>query len=396
MKNKIINIFIFLFLTSFTNISQVFAVKYGNLNAQEIGDVVFRDIKDYGISGEVHGGIYINHRNKDIPPELPHGHKVIQMTGITENKFCFSHMLCVKTWSGIEELDLDKFEKTNPPYYGAFEHTSDLNFKTRKEIIKTAKILMSRNQTEDPIKYIVTEGESVFDLKDHYLIFKENNDGIVSPDEILNMRSDAFVEYCYAAAGAPIMQSNITTESGAKFLQFLSGASLLYPSKQRDRMSPSSVTNPQITVFDNDSGQQLSNGDMTKETDITVKATDDNSGIGHIAIRKTSLLSDYPSQIYPYYFALKNSRTEESLNLADISGSHVDITAYDQAGNSSEMFSFIISDDPLISVESSRILYENFKGTSTRNPSTTEKDLYYQRVIRPPQKKIFILNLRMK
>ena len=234
MKDKTINIFIFLFLTSFTNISQVFAVKYGNLNAQEIGDVVFRDIKDYGISGEVHGGIYINHRNKNIPPELPHGHKVIQMTGIEKIKICLPDILCVKSWRGIESLDLNEFQTTKPPYYGAFEHISGLDLKTRKGIIEMAQKLMNRDNT---IEYIVVEDDAVFDLKTQYFRYNDlNNNGIIEPNEIVRMRSDAFVEYCYAAAGAPIMQSNITTESGAGYLQFLSGASLLYPSDQRDRM----------------------------------------------------------------------------------------------------------------------------------------------------------------
>lgn len=80
MEKKLIKIFAFLLLINFASISQGYTVEYGNKNAQEIGDVVFRDITDFGLFlGEIHGAIYVNHINKNVHPELSHSHKVIQI-----------------------------------------------------------------------------------------------------------------------------------------------------------------------------------------------------------------------------------------------------------------------------------------------------------------------------
>ncbi|MCK5358363.1 MAG: hypothetical protein KAJ48_08200 [Elusimicrobiales bacterium] len=194
------------------------------------------------------------------------------MTGVTKLKKCLSgtFFMCVKTWEGVESLDLNKFKTIEPPYYGAFEHVSNPGLKTRKLIVETAENL---KKIIPSIKYIVIENDSFLDLKDHYFVFRKDNDGIVEPDEILRMRSDAFVEYCYAKAKFPIMQSDITTESGAEQLQFLSGFSSLYPHDQRDsvNMRPSVITNPQIVVVEKNTNKQLSTGIQQKRPILQLK-----------------------------------------------------------------------------------------------------------------------------
>jgi len=216
------------------SITLVGAVSYGVLDHQEKADVVFRDLN---ILPDIHGGIYEKYFTGD--PDNPFNHLVFQMTGIVTTKLCFSGV-CVDTVRRIEPILLSTFKTIETPYYGAFAYVGSLSRASRQSILEMAETLRGR-----AIDYIVMPDEPVSALSENYFQYEDfDDDGIIEDNEITRMRSDAFVEYCYAATGSPIMDADISTVSGAWVLQFRSGAKLLFPSDQQARMASADPTPP--------------------------------------------------------------------------------------------------------------------------------------------------------
>lgn len=144
----------------------------GNSTAQELGDVVFRELNAVGdvlsgtigsILNDAHGGIYAG---TNLPGNMM-GDKVIEMSGIARNELCplkdRSTLMCAKEVNLIREITLESFRHQSMRYYGAFGYKTEsgslIDLKTRNLILQKAYELKKLN-----IKYIVMRGEGVSNL----------------------------------------------------------------------------------------------------------------------------------------------------------------------------------------------------------------------------------------
>ena len=90
----------------------------GNMDHQEIGDVVFRNLDfKFGTLTEDHSAIYVGQTNKTGVPSEPFSHEVIQMAGI--QPWGISGLTVTKV-KGIGFDNLGDFQRSHPKYYGAF------------------------------------------------------------------------------------------------------------------------------------------------------------------------------------------------------------------------------------------------------------------------------------
>ncbi|MDP3732135.1 MAG: hypothetical protein Q8R31_03770, partial [Candidatus Omnitrophota bacterium] len=149
----------------------------GNLEHQEIADLVFRDL-DVPVY-DVHNGIYLGFLSAD--PDLHRNHTVIEMEP-----------------TGVRVITLQNFEE-DEDYHGSFSKGSSLDKTTRDEIIVTAGRLVYKpyvgNAVWEYIKWDDTRGVI---------------QGQLEENEIISMRSDAYTEFCYAKNGHAIVH----TQSG--------------------------------------------------------------------------------------------------------------------------------------------------------------------------------------
>lgn len=233
----------------------LFAGTLGNTLAQEVADVVFRDMDIY-VSR--HNGIYIGQTNKSGNPATePFFHGVIEMTGIVKSYVFFATKV-----EHIRVVNFGEFQKAHPAYYGAFKQRSDYDIEKRRKILDTAEAL----RFADPqIEYVVEPWEFTSRLLYQYFKLKDKETleyygAVITLKEkismIARMRSDAFVEFCYAAAGVPIAKDsfdnslNLTTSTGAATLILMAHNAQLFPDNQWDWMTPSDVAEPELRVID--------------------------------------------------------------------------------------------------------------------------------------------------
>lgn len=199
-----------------------------NIVHQEVGDVVFRKLSPapFGLYENVHSAIYKgflrSYETTSVYEVLDTGfnHDVIEMEGVRSTKFCKTSKIyrCIDTWSGIRPLEFRNFKTTNPPYYGAyFSKNQALNTKqARAMVIETAERLLRRVPR---VQYAVITNEPAEQLKQEYFRYEDvPGNSFIDESQITRMRSDAFVEYCYASAGMQILQHNIRTVEGATAL----------------------------------------------------------------------------------------------------------------------------------------------------------------------------------
>ena len=348
---------------------------WGNRENQELSDVVFRDLS-FAIN--IHSRIYGGRITSRLPGTV-FDDEVVEMTGVLTTKLCFKG-LCADAVANVSALPLLDFQKKGKNYYGAFKHMDDLQLLKRKAIRAIAYDEFL-SKAKPAVPYVVQSGDFMGTLLTRYIIYDDaNNDGIIGRSEIRAMRSDAFVEYCYATAGMPIMQYDITTVAGADALRNMSAENNLYPSYQRDRLDPSNVTSPSILVLNKKDNTAVNNtgvvGLWTNSLDVTV--TDLNSGPQKLKIinKETNIFEDFPRPFYSSLAAGEVNKETSYIFKPDVSKLYgpIKLLAYDHAGNKSE-FNFAIGDYPLLGYGRSTIpLYENFKGVSVSTPSTLERD----------------------
>jgi len=242
---------------------------------QEKADVVFRNLAEVlGIGINLHGAIYEKYNGEN--PDDPQNHTVYQMTGVVSSSWCFPKIQCVDKSLGIEQIPLSVF-KSIATYHGAFKHKRSPSLKDRWKILEMAEHLSTF-----PIEYIVVKTDSMFKLLFSYFEYKDKNgDGKIIPEEITKMRSDAFVEYCYAAAGYPIMDADITTSTGAAILVSLAANTNLYPSVQNARMEDSDIKNPEVYVYESAGEKESNSGEYLS---YNILARDMLSGPGILEI----------------------------------------------------------------------------------------------------------------
>ncbi len=372
---------------------QTYAVEQGNIVRQEVGDVVFRKLSPapFGAYENVHSAIYKgfirnNERSSlyEIFNNLGFGHDVIEMEGVNGTKFCKTsqYYRCIDSWKGIHVLDLRNFKITNPPYFGAFfsKDAGRDSKQFRAKVIEAAERLMRRVPR---IEYIVVENDVVENLKNNYFTYNRTiGENIINDDQIVRMRSDAFVEYCYAAAEMPIMQYNIHTVDGAQNLKDMAmSPGSLSPSNQRDRMDPSIATNPIIQVYKKD-GSQINDGALLGEGALNVVVTDTKSGPQKLRLLNTETFDAYYDSnrfqdFYTHFYGnsektVVNTETTHLFTANPYLKGANKFRAYDHAGNYSD-FSFTIPPFNRHKVRSQGPLYNDYNGVSVSTPSTLER-----------------------
>lgn len=377
----------------------LFADTPGNFNGREIGDIAFRRLDSaiwtpVGTITEDHDAIYVGQTDKyGVPPTEPIFHEGIEMAGVhtTRPVYTEGYGGSPGTWdlvadsvTGIGFVNMDSFERAHPVFYGFFMHPSYPSMAIRKKILDKAQQLMHQYQSID---YIVVKDDSMLRLLDHYFVYRQTAGSVLQDSDILSMRSDAFVEYCYAAAGVPIMDDNITTRAGADALISLSSKSFppnpfwsLYPSDQKNKLVASITQNPEIKVYDNN-GAAVSN--MTDATDLKVELKDFQSGPGLLNVQRSqgeylgpgnrtfstlwlssaTLNVDGITDTYDFNFSGKDEMAP---------GYTYQLTAYDNAANSAS-FTFSIPPLDAHAVDSVGPLYSGFEGVSAVEPSTLER-----------------------
>ncbi len=387
------NRFLFALLSIFIfNNFNIYAQAQGNISAREIGDVVFRNL-DFNIGGitDVHGAIYVGHTIKTGMPSAAFFHELIEMAGVPKGGTSLKLLRgpageiyldnIVTQAEGIGYENLASFSTMHSGYRGAFMHPSYPGIVIRRRILEKAQELMFR---DDPISYIVVSGESFSDLSFKYFRYHETAGATLTDADIDRMRSDAFVEYCYAAAGRPILGDNITTRTGADALNSR-GIGLL-PSHQMEAMGASLTGNPVLKAYDNLTNELIS--DIAGTTDLRLELKDFQSGPGYVSIQR--LQGGYPlgsAGVLSFdlkspqgHILLDNIAEVQERNLSDFAditpGYSYQIRAYDHAGNYSDL-SFQVAGYPTVSMESVSPLYYDFRGVSPIIPSTQERDHYF-------------------
>ncbi len=361
---KLVARFAILFLLLPGGLSAITLPTTGNLASREIADVVFRRLDSFP---DTHSGIYVGYTSPTgDTPSLAYYNTVIQMTGLVDHGTNWEGIVQPGGVRGIEFVTLDSFEHDHPVNYGAFMHPSDPDIGTRKKILDKAQYLMTRDV---PVAYVVLPGQSAARVFTSYFSYAYGtNIGPVTDDNIVAIRSDAFVEYCYASAGVPIMPDNITTEAGAYALIHHFGLS---PSDQQSHMVPSQTDNPATTI-------NGSAGYIVQGPAFDFNVSDQKSGAGVFKLFDSNYRVIYSSAIPLLQNSLIQTNNitashEFDLTAADglTSGSYQG-TAYDHAGNNSD-FNFIIPPLDAHAVDSVGLLYSGFEGVSAVEPSTLER-----------------------
>lgn len=147
----------------------------GNMEHQEKGDALFRSL---GIPVDVHDGVYWDYVGND--PDDLNNSELIEMLGGDVNRIISNTTLL--------------FRQTTV-YRGAFTHPRYLSRERRKAITDTMRAMQLRSPAITYVSYYQYE----------YLDWADDNeDGHLQIDEIIDMRSDAVVEFAYAKNFFPI------------------------------------------------------------------------------------------------------------------------------------------------------------------------------------------------
>jgi len=143
----------------------------GNLNEQEVGDVVFKKIP---WTFDRHSAIYVGYTDGD--PVEDKNHYIVEAEGPDQV-------------NGVRQISFKQFKSGT--YYGARGKgyiTKEKRINGETNIVDTAKGLVGLNYTSNWWSICVDWDDGVGGPKD----------GKLQRDEIIGLRSDAFVEYVYA------------------------------------------------------------------------------------------------------------------------------------------------------------------------------------------------------
>ena len=363
----------------------------GNTQSQEVGDVVFRRLD---VPVNIHGAIYVGQTNKTgSTPSLPFKHTVIEMLGVPDNGTKWGKVISV---SPISYMNFQEFRSAHTHYYGAFTINNPdyplqvITQDQRKLILEVAQNLFKRR---DEIAYAVVPGDYMpplsMKLARSYFatgVDAEGNQTLTTSytgnyRQISMMRSDAFVEYCYASAGVPIMPDNLATYNGALALVLRAAEPSLLPTDQRARMFAAQVENPALIAKDS------AGNEITGETGpdiVTFEMSDRHSGPGLLKIHRAPVGGGYGNDDFPFSRELMRDGQIQTGNIQAIvpfpyspkdglEEGYYTATAYDHAGNSSQEINFKIPDLSAININSANALYNNFRGISATAPSTLER-----------------------
>ncbi len=160
----------------FASVYMLCPCRASTLEMVELGDVVWRTLS---LPIDYHGAI---HRKWDIPlsPHEDNNRGLVEMEGPALR---------------IRNLSLEEFKEASI-YYLAPRSLVGLDRDTRKAIIEVAEQLRTRNPQ---VEYVDNYLGNYIDTVDEY-------SGLLQITDIVAMRSDAFVEFCYAYAGRPIIR----------------------------------------------------------------------------------------------------------------------------------------------------------------------------------------------
>ena len=324
--------------------------------AQEKGDVQFRTL-GFPLQPDDHSAVYWEYTTND-PTNLIN-HLVIEMLGP-------SSLLPGFGPNRIVANTLRTFVDASPTYYGAFTLPNQILTRDERDgIVRAARRL--RDQTV-PVTIVYVDSP-VF----YYLDFEDlNGDLKLQENEIRQMRSDAFVEYCYAASVAPIVViqgQTILTDPG--LFRFEAAAERLYPSSQLSQLRAAPIDHPAI--------------ELRVAAGLTIHVKDDSSGPGRLEIVKAAIGSggtligandeDFPSTEHAY------TSNDQGLSvLANLPEGAFFVRAIDQAGNYTVTQYSVTGVPPLVSWDLRRAplppRIKQFQGLDLSDQTTVADDAF--------------------
>lgn len=274
---------------------------------QEIGDVVYRSIDVAGFPISNHGAIYAYHMYPHLSSASPDPtafseegrHNLLEMRGVT------GHVGGIVTSvSRIKPADRLSFKAGSSSYDGAYTWAPRTPGRgaggsplTRTGIVEMADRLEMRFV---PILYAVEPGEPLLALVTSYIEasapgsdpadpLEPPTGGILTPDSIYlhvgqieRMRSDAYIEYCYAASGFPILEEDLSRWSNMRDLQDRAAAGDLFPLHQILRLARSDVDRPTITLLNGP--ESIPPSGTTNASAIDVEVFDEFSGPARLEV----------------------------------------------------------------------------------------------------------------
>lgn len=238
----------------------------GNEDGQEVGDVVFRTLH-WAAPNNKHSAIYCEY-NTDGDPENDANHHVIENEGPDYE-------------DGVRSITFHQFKHQFllARYYGSKGY-SHLDKEKRDFIRRTAVNFVGK------IKYTTSYKKRCVDWRDGYKGCLK--DGHLQFDEIIGLRSDAFVEYVYALNGKLISGDIINYPEGYNWLidTPMGPITAFIPEEQYNNMpdatveDPTKVKNFKTAKHDNAIGKWNDPQSKNPTIEITWQdATDEHSGL---------------------------------------------------------------------------------------------------------------------
>ncbi|MFA5859919.1 MAG: hypothetical protein WC955_12730 [Elusimicrobiota bacterium] len=291
--------------------TRVHSAVTGNAVAQERGDIEFRQLN---IPVDEHGGIYWSYGTGD--PTNKNHHLMTELSGPV----------------GFNTITVQSFVDVFGSYYGAYTlNDINLTLQKRQAIINTAFDVRSKIPA---ITYVLNPINQYIEWDDNL----GDCPGVLELKEIEAMRSDAYVEFCYAENNVPILTLGNNIKTQTDLMIFKAGSQLLYPSDQRNRLRASYIDNPEITVLNAIDNNIILDNCVANIKKIKIKVKDISSGPWRLELWQGS-----PSEgnclgdnnltagiVDKYIYTSSDNDLSELDNLAD--GNYT-IRAYDRAGN---------------------------------------------------------------
>lgn len=309
----------------------------GNLGQEERAEVVFRTLA--GPLPSDHGGVYVVYSDTQTTsptdPSNTDKHTIVEMVGLTGTSFdvaCVPLFAAVASTSGIAQKTLTSFVNA-ARYWGSYRNPAFSILRgqgeadgTRMGILRVAAQLRERNPS---VPYAVNPGECVYRLLTNYMS-ASGSGATVDIGEITRMRSDAFVEYAYAANDVQILQQNITNRSDMQYVD--RRAAFYNPRTQRARLQPTEIEYPVITLIDGISGAPLPNM-ATSTTSIKIRVQDQLSGPGRLELSKNGVLFAVETTAWDGTSHTYSSADTGLSTMSNLANGQYVARAIDQAGN---------------------------------------------------------------
>jgi hypothetical protein len=272
---------------------------------QEKADVLFRDL-DFGewsglveslrIPNPLHGGVFYQFSGGD--PDNLSNSKLIEMLGPPTSR--------MGTW------DKEGFVSC-ATFHGAYSDPIPLSFVDRRIIIDKIQDMESRPSAI---------GYSTFTIP-RYLDWTGVGPNLTL-DNIVNLRSDAAVEFAYADSGFPIVYLNagqtivshpnvfVAAANAFTFRNYLYPG-LLVPRFQRARMVPALAADPIANIHDA-SGNLIFPGGASSMTSISVDVFDFRSGPGGLELWQGDIVPGGTPYACTYSGSAKSSQKMVSVD----------------------------------------------------------------------------------